>query len=378
MRFTAQQKNLSKELELLQSVAGRKTTVIPTLNGILVKAEADKLTLTAMDTEVSITTTCPINPLDTIPGEFILPAKRLNDVVKNFDNIPVAFELQENNRMQMICGKSKYNLAGEKAEKFPTVPNLEEYTASIPVRSLIGHIERTKFGIPKEEIRQSLKGLQLIVDNHQLTTLSVDGHKMPVAISNVTFPDKLDMVIPNGSLDELQKLLSDASESTNGNEESKPIIWLGKTENRLFFKLGDRIMSSRMLAGSLPDHRTLFPKSNDKIITVSVDALRRATKRAIAMADRKSPKLNLNIVNGEISINTESDAGSAGEKVSADSNGIDMNVAFSADNLIPCLDGIKTDKMTIELSTPEMPVLLKPVNDEGFQYVCLIVPLRLI
>ena len=85
---------------LSNAVAGVSKAVtqrssIPVLEGILMKAEGFSLTLTGYDLEMGITTSIEANVLE--PGEVVLSAKLLGDMVRRLSSSEVEITATETN-----------------------------------------------------------------------------------------------------------------------------------------------------------------------------------------------------------------------------------------------------------------------------------------
>src|SRR5258708_9309450 len=185
MKFSANQKTILRELSLLAGVTRAKNA---TLQNVLISVSEEGILLEATNGEISIRTTCSIDSMLVTTGKFCLPCKKLIDILSGFDNISINFELQENKRMRISAGKSVYNLAGEQADHFPAQNQIERFTSSIPVSVLIGQIERGQIGMSEDN--QALRGVDLVINQHEMLTVSADGNMMPIVRSNITFPDE--------------------------------------------------------------------------------------------------------------------------------------------------------------------------------------------
>ncbi len=79
MDFVITKENLYKDLQAMQGIVEKKST-IPILSNILIEARKGGLELMATDLEVGVRTTCAANVTD--PGSLTVSAKRLFDIVR--------------------------------------------------------------------------------------------------------------------------------------------------------------------------------------------------------------------------------------------------------------------------------------------------------
>ena len=79
MKFTIQREAILKPLQLISGVVERRQT-LPILSNVLLKADADNLTLTATDLEVELVVSTGLD--GTEPGSTTLPARKFVDICR--------------------------------------------------------------------------------------------------------------------------------------------------------------------------------------------------------------------------------------------------------------------------------------------------------
>ena len=111
---------------LSNAVAGVSKAVtqrssIPVLEGILMKAEGFSLTLTGYDLEMGITTSIEANVLE--PGEVVLSAKLLGDMVRRLSSSEVEITATETNATTIKGGITEFDIMGMNPGDFPELPS---------------------------------------------------------------------------------------------------------------------------------------------------------------------------------------------------------------------------------------------------------------
>ena len=111
---------------LANAVAGVSKAVtqrssIPVLEGILMKAEGFSLTLTGYDLEMGITTSIEANVLE--PGEVVLSAKLLGDMVRRLSSSEVEITATETNATTIKGGITEFDIMGMNPGDFPELPS---------------------------------------------------------------------------------------------------------------------------------------------------------------------------------------------------------------------------------------------------------------
>ena len=145
MEFTVQRNLLLDELNLVQGVIEKKST-IPILSNILLEATGNALGITATDLDVSICCGCKAEVKE--PGTLTVSARRLFDIVRLLpEDAEIRFRLLENDWVQMRAGKSEYKVVGLPRENFPSIPQPPAGEIALPGSELKSMIQRTMFAI---------------------------------------------------------------------------------------------------------------------------------------------------------------------------------------------------------------------------------------
>lgn len=159
MKLTIERAALLKSLTHVQSVVERRNT-IPILSNILLRAENDRLSLTAtdMDLEVIETTTAEVSEA----GATTTPAHTLYEIVRKLpDGSQVQIALEPGaGRLTLSAGRSKFNLAVLPVDDFPVMSGGDlPVSFGLAAAELRGLIDRAEFAISTEETRYYLNGI---------------------------------------------------------------------------------------------------------------------------------------------------------------------------------------------------------------------------
>src|SRR5438128_1040667 len=175
MEFSVKKFDLLEELSLTQGVVERKTT-IPMLSNLLCEAKGNRLTITATDLELSISTGCEAKVKK--EGSGTIPAKKLLELVRLLPEEEIRFKLLENNWVEILCDRKKYKMVGMSKDNFPALPAFPHPLVTIPAKVLSSLIARTQFAISMEESRYTLNGGLLILKPDLLAMVATDGHRL--------------------------------------------------------------------------------------------------------------------------------------------------------------------------------------------------------
>jgi len=369
MQFSVSKNALLKELNLLQGIVEKKTT-IPILSNVLIETANDSaISLVATDLDVSLQTECQAESKRA--GSIVLQAKKLFEIVRNLPDAEINFTKEDNDWVKVLCASSEFRIVGQAKEHFPSTPKSEKAGLRIPAATMNGLINRTVFAITQEESRYALNGALLLYSEGKLQMVATDGHRLALAGANIDSEDtdQMKVIIPKKALTELAKL-------TAGVEDD---LELSRDENHLYFEVQNRHLTSRMLAGQFPNYELVLPKNNDKTISLNADKITQAIRRAALMADERSHGVKIDLSSGKLSITSQSaDVGEAKEVIPLDYSGESLSVGFNASYMLDFLGVVGTDEVLLELKDEQSPALMRPSGDEQRDYRYVVMPMRLL
>ncbi len=371
MQFSVSKNALLKELNLLQGIVEKKST-IPILSNVLIETVNNStISLVATDLDVSLQTECAAE--SGRPGSMVLQARKLFEIVRNLPDAEINFAKEENDWVKIVCASSEFRIVGQSKEHFPSTPKAEKAGVTIPAAVLHGLINRTVFAITQEESRYALNGALLSFGEGRLQMVATDGHRLAFAAASLDQSldgtDPLKVIIPKKALIELARLTAGAEED----------LELSRDENHLYFEIQNRHLTSRMLAGQFPNYDLVLPKNNDKSIALNVDRITQAIKRAALMADERSHGVKVDLATGKLSITSQSaDVGEAKEVIPLDYTGENLSIGFNAQYVLDFLGVVGTDEVLFEFKDEQSPALLRPSGDGESDYKYVVMPMRLL
>jgi len=372
MQFSLSKPSLLKELNLLQGVVEKKNT-IPILSNVLIEASNEsEISLVATDLDVSMQTTCAADV--TRPGAIVLQARKLFDIVRNLPDAPIIFSKEDNDWVKLNCGASEFKMVGQAKEHFPAIPQSSHKGLKIDASMLNDLISRTIYAITQEESRYALNGSLFLFADGIFQMISTDGHRLALAAtkegkSGDDASQSLKVNVPKKALSELVKLTSGAEEAVEFSEDG----------NHLFFKMGHRELTTRLLAGQFPNYELVIPKGNDKTVALNCEKVTQAIRRAALMADERSHGVKFELSNNKLEITSQStDVGESQEAIPVDYSGDKLTIGFNAQYLIDFLNVVGTGEVALEFKDEQSPVLMRPIGDEKYDYKYVVMPMRLI
>lgn len=343
MDITINTQILAQELKILDKMVSSKPT-IPVLGNVLLRAD-DALYLSALDTEVGLSTTCSAWVVG--KGTITLPAKKFLAIIDQMPDADVRIT-QEGSVVHLSCGSFKSRLQTLPAHDFPAMPVIEGTKVEVPAQMFQSLIDKTRYAISDKGERLELSGALLTMLEGNLSMVTTDGKRLAVARITGGFDgEPVSALVPAKTLDIINSLHTDKA------------IEFSRGERLLFFKMGERVMFSRQVDGRFPAWERIVPKDHDKTVTVSRAALAAALKRVGLVADETQHAMDLMFTNGSVTIRSSSaQVGDADETVSTVYEGEDIKITVNWKMLLQFLEAAVGKSITIQLKTPLLPLLL--------------------
>ncbi len=369
MKLTIDRNALMRALSHVQAVVERRNT-IPILSNILLQAEGGRLSLTATDLDIEATDAAEAKVKKA--GAITAPAQTLFDVVRKLpEGSEVALDLSEG-RLAISAGRSKFALPTLPASDFQTMAKEETPVKfEIAAAELRRLIDRTRFAISTEETRYYLNGIYLHYakagKGGALRAVSTDGHRLALAETEAPRGAAAlkGVIVPRKAVGEVRRLLDDAPE----------IVAVEVSDAKIVFRIGEAVLTSKLIDGSFPDYQRVIPKENGRILTVDTRLFKDAVDRVATVSAERSRSVKLSLSPGRITLAvSHSESGQGVEDVEADYSSEPFEIGFNAKYLLDVAGQIGSDEMRIEFNDAASPARVLDAKDEGAQYV--LMPLR--
>ena len=366
MKFTASQELLLGELQFLQGVAEKKKT-IPILSNILLRAEGDFLTLAATDLEVSLTGGCEAQVEE--PGGITVSAKKIFEVVRSLADEKISFALTDGNWLEITCGNSFFRLVGLTPKDFPEVPETNFSKAEKVSHDLFNDlISRTIFAVTHQDARYALNGALLEINSKTIRMVATDAHRLAMVEEAFSSAAEVKAIVPKKTLTELRNL---------GKGEE---MLFAQDKNHLFFKVGHRVLASRVIEGQFPSYEKVIPPENPLTMVFTKETMAGAIRRVSLLANERSRAVKFTLSPGEVTVSSSNpELGEAEEKVAVQYEGSELEVCFNAQYILDFLTAVEGEEVALHLKDSASQGLLEPhkQSSETSKYKCVIMPMRL-
>ena len=359
MKFIVSSLKLLKAVQSLGGVINSNNT-LPILDDFLFNISDNELRITASDLETTMIVMIQPDLVEGA-GEVTIPARLLIDILKNFPDIPVSFNIDENTlAIEITTGEGRYKMVGHKSDEFPQVPVLEDASKwEIPADVLACGFEKTVFATGNDEIRPVMTGVFMEMTNNGLNFVATDAHKLVRYRRLDIKTDTLaSFIVPKKPINQLKNALS-------GKADETVVVEFNKT-NASFTMSGFKLVC-RLIDGKYPNYEAVIPKSNPNKLTIDRQLLLSAIRRVAIFSSKATHQIRFKIAGQELTLTAEDldYYNEAKERLSCNYSGDDMEIGFNSRFFQEMLGNLGQQEILLEMSAPNRAGLIIPVDNQN-------------
>lgn len=364
MKIICSKSDLLKGINISMKAVPSKTTM-PILECVLIDASTDIIKLTTNDMELGIETTVYGKVCER--GIIAIDAKMFSDIIRKLPDNEVIISSDENYNVTIVCEKAKFNIGAKSGEDFSNLPYIErEDCITLSQFTLKEIIRQTIFSIAPNDNNKLMTGELIDINGDQLKIVALDGHR--IAIRNIqlkeSYSDKK-VIVPGKTLNEVSKILSG---------ETDDMVNIYFTKNHIVFELDNTVVVSRLIEGQYFRVEQMLSSDYETKVKVNKKELLDCIDRATLFVKEGDKKpIIINILDGYMNLNIDSQMGSMNEDVDIDKEGKDILIGFNPKFLIDALKVIDDEEVYMYLMNPKAPCFIR---DENNTYTYLILPVN--
>ena len=358
---------LLRPLQAVSGIVERRHT-LPILSNVMLEADGTTLNLLATDLEIQVATSAVLEQAAS-RYSVTVSARKLQDILRSLpDKTVVSLDAQEG-RLQVKAGKSRFNLQTLPAQDFPKLADGGNGAVSVRLSQKVLRqlLLLVQYGMAQQDIRYYLNGLLLIVEDHQLTMVATDGHRLAYAASilpqSVT---RSEVIIPRKAVLELAKLLAD------GEDEVEIQI----LPNQVQFRFSGIELVSKVVDGKFPDYTRVIPTNYKKHFILDRLLLQQALQRAAILSNEKFRGVRWVIGPSSLKIVcTNAEQEEAEEELDIDYNGDAVDIGFNITYLLDVLNNLDAKDVDCAVGDANSSMLMSVPGNKDFKYV--VMPMRI-
>jgi DNA polymerase-3 subunit beta len=383
MEFVIQKSDLVRELQTVTGVVEKRTT-LPILANLLLEVQEGTIQVGASDLEISIRGKVPAKVKGS--GSVTLPANKLHEIARLLPGSEVTFKVLERSQVAISCERTRYKIAGQPRDEFPSFLDVEKAEAmEIPGALLRKMIARVAFAASMESMDPSLRGALFLVQKGQITLVATDGYRLAYVSQKTEISPaggEVKLVVPRKALLELQKLLGEVADGEN--------ISFGTKGNHVFFIVGSHVLTSTVPVLNFPKYDQVMPKAYQTSIELPTEGLMEAVKRvALLASDRFGRVVKFDLSSGKLELNSGTEMGEAADELPVEYEGAEQKVSFSAQFILDFLSVVDTANVRMQMEPTaqgdsdrarrgtDAPVEFRPGVSEDMEYRYIVMPRNL-
>lgn len=374
MRFVVSSSALLSNLLAVNKVINSKNT-LPILDNFLFSIKEDELVITASDLETTLITKMQ---LDNVEGEgsIAVEAKRLTDILREFPEQPLSFEINfETYGVDILSENGKFSVVGQPGEDFPEQPDIEEENSvSVVINSdaMETGIIKTIFATAEDELRPVMNGIFVKFNNEGTVFVASDAHKLvKYRRLDVTSEEEASFILPKKPASLLKSILQKETGDINLTFDSKNAV----------FQFSNYKLVCRLTEGEYPNYESVIPHDNQNKLIINRIDLYNTIKRVAVFSNQASNLVKFNITGNEITVSAQDIdfSISAYERLNCQFEGEELEIGFKSSFLQEILNNIYSTDATIEMSDSSKAALIFPFdkNNEFEDELMLIMPMML-
>ena len=356
-----------EELQTAARVASTRSAV-QALSGVQLHAEGDAAELRATDMEVGLR--LPLSATVETPGDVVLPARLLLDVVRSLPGPEVSLRLRTAEQdVEITSAGATFRLRTLRNEDFPNLPaGGGENAIALEAGPFIETVLRVSRSASRDETRPVLTGILVSASERELRMVATDSYRLSVKTTQLeeAVSAPLEANVPARALAEVVRIAQ---------QSEIPTILVNRSDNQIVFTLGGAVLSSRLIDGQFPNYQLLLPETADHELRVDREEVASVVRRISLLAQKNAP-LRLSFSEGELLISAQTpDVGEAREALPVPFAGEAFEIGFNADFLRDGLESVESDDVVIKLTSALRPGLIE--SADGSDFVYLVMPIRL-
>ena len=363
----AKRDELLGPLSAVSGIIERRHT-LPILSNVLIERNGDALAFLATDIEIQITARSAVGA----PAEaraVTVGARKLLDILRALPEGAEVVLQQQDKRLLVKAGKSRFTLQTLAAEDFPRLakPAGESARFELEQKALRRLLALVQYAMAQQDIRYYLNGLLMVVEDGNLKLVATDGHRLAYAALKLggQLP-RQEVIVPRKTVLELGKLLADSDAPVK--------IEIGAAQAAFSFGAVDLV--SKLIDGKFPDYTRVIPTSHKNRLQAGREPLRQALLRAAILSNEKFRGVRWVLGEGSLKIvSSNAEQEEAHEELEVDYSGDAIDIGFNVNYLLDVLNNVPGEQIECAFGDAASSALLTYASEKDFKYV--VMPMRI-
>lgn len=358
--------SLNKAIQTVQKAIISKPST-PIFSGIHILTKEGQIEIQAMDVNMAIS--CTIAAEITEPGEIVVSAKHISELISRLPAENVTISKNTGNKtIKVASGKSEYQLLLMNEEDYPKFPAIDaEQSITIDNTMMKELIKKTIFSCSTDEARPLFTGILVEVADGKITFVGTNTHRLAIKSMPYEQTEPMSMIIPSKVLAEISR-----------NLDSKQDVIISLLNNQIMVVIDNVVIVSRLIEGKFPDYKRVIPPKFAITAKVNVKELAGAVGRvALFSTDGDYSIIKMSVEANELTITSSSpDVGTGREVIACQTEGEKLNVAFNSKYILDILKTVEAEEAIFSMNTSLSPVCITCEQEPDYIYI--VTPVRVV
>ena len=321
MKFSVSSSALLSLLATTGKVISNKNT-LPILDYFLMELKGDELRVTTSDLETTLVGSIRVDGVES-GGTIAAPAKLMLDSLKEFAEMPLTIEVNDQNWEIRLSWKS----------------------GSLSI-----------FATADDELRPVMNGVYINLAPSMLTFVGTDAHKLVKYEVETANEVASSFILPKKPANLLKSVLLKEEDAIKVSFDSKNAM----------FQLKNHTLVCRLIEGNYPNYNAVIPTANPNKVLVDRIELVNGIKRVAVCSNPTTNLIRMDIADNRINLTAQDIdfSVSANETISCSYEGQNITIGFKSTFLVEILSNIDTPTIVIELADSTRAGVFKPVYDD--------------
>jgi len=341
---------------------------LPILSNVLIDHDAGTLSFLATDIEIQITARSSL-AAQAESRAVTVGARKLLDILRALPEDAEVSLQQQDKRLLVRAGKSRFTLQTLPAEDFPRLAKPAGETArfALPQQALRRLLGLVQYAMAQQDIRYYLNGLLMVVEDKTLKLVATDGHRLAYAALKLAVElPRQEVIVPRKTVLELAKLLAESDDEVN--------IELSATQAAFRFSTIELV--SKLVDGKFPDYTRVIPTQHKNRMHTGREPLRQALLRAAILSNEKFRGVRWVLADGNLKIvSSNAEQEEAHEEIEVDYAGDALDIGFNVNYLLDVLNNVPGNEIECAFGDSSSSALISYAAEKDFKYV--VMPMRI-
>lgn len=365
MKISCTQENLNQGLNIVSNIAS-KTTSLPILNNVLIKAEQGVINLISTNLEIGIN--LQVRGKIEKEGSYTVNAKLINDYVNLLPKQNIEINLKDD-ALNIKSESQQTKIKGQGADEFPLIPQVDRKNSySCTLTEMLKALSQVLFAVSVSETRPEISGVYFSFKGDKLTMASTDSYRL--AEKQVSLKDGVEtekeVIIPAKTVQELHRILSsihDSTEFVDDSGDEQRFLEIYFEDNQVLFVFDHIELVSRIIEGTYPNYKQIIPGDYKSKAIINIAELIKAAKTASLFSRTGIYDINVELQKDSVVISsTNNQLGENKTSIKSQVDGDDNKIIINYRYLVDGLQNIDTSEIIFEMTDAANPCVIKPAQ----------------